>query len=58
MPGPINNYPMMGMQQFNSNDNTINQLQNQVDSLERRVNRLEQMLQNDKFTNSPNYQMM
>lgn len=58
MPGPMNNYPMMGMQQFNSNDNTINQLQNQIDSLERRVNRLEQMLQNDKFTNSPNYQMM
>lgn len=69
MPGPMGTYPMMNQnmtsvnpltqQQLNTNDSMINQLQTQVDSLERRVNRLEQMMQSDnKFSNTSNYQMM
>lgn len=47
-------------QQINTNDSMIAQLQNQVDSLERRVNRLEQSMNNDKssYLNSTNFQMM
>ena len=70
MPGPIGNFPMMGannmtsvnpltQQQINTSDSMISQLQTQVDSLERRVNRLESMMQSDtKFSNTSNYQMM
>ena len=70
MPGPMGNFPMMGannmtsvnpltQQQINTSDSMISQLQTQVDSLERRVNRLESMMQSDtKFSNTSNYQMM
>lgn len=70
MPGPMGNFPMMGannmtsvnpltQQQINTSDSMISQLQSQVDSLERRVNRLESMMQSDtKFSNTSNYQMM
>lgn len=64
MPGPMN-YSMMNsvnpltQQQINTSDSMIGQLKQQVDSLERRVNRLEQMLQSEnKYTNTSNYQMM
>ena len=70
MPGPMGNFPMIGannmtsvnpltQQQINTSDSMISQLQSQVDSLERRVNRLESMMQSDtKFSNTSNYQMM